>query len=338
VLAPRRHGEHGAGGERPGARAFVLTLALSLTLALPFALASGAASAPQDEPAADPARAELLAPDGVPYDNEESYDVMQMKATSGNLLGNGGFEAGRYWPLGWQATDGLTTFWVTGGTEGKRCLRIYTDVLDAQWKQHEEAVRRAVAAAGPNPQALPQNPVPPPPQRIETRPPYYDTVAGLHGVHYRSDYIPVVPGAIYRFSIDARTDEQTRGTPRVFIKGFFDQKIQTRDGVQTVRRDAYRAPMILDPCDAQWRRYARLLHPSKSQSTLGGKPLKPEFLQVQIYAYWKPGNYYFDNVRLEIVGMEEPEPESAKEERPPRRAKEAPASEPGEGEFPVFNP
>jgi hypothetical protein len=309
------------------ARRFVLALALCLPLAVVFA-------APE-KPADEAARADLLAPDGVPYDNADSFDAMQLKATSANLLPNGSFEAGRYWPYGWDATDGLTTFWAPGGTDGKLCLRIYTDVLDAQWKARDDEVRRAVALAGPDPQALPQSPVPAPPDRAETHPPYYDTVAGLHGVHYRTGYVPVVPGAIYRFSIDARTDDRTEGTPRVFVKGFFDQKMPTRDGVQVVRRDAYQAMMILDPCDSQWRRYVLVFHPSKSKSTLGGKPLKAEFLQVQIYGYWKPGNYYFDNARLEIVGKEEPEEKAAPVPQP---AREEPGRPLGEEEFPVFRP
>jgi hypothetical protein len=299
------------------------------------------AAHPADAPKAQQqaAEAQRLAPDGVPYDNEDSQLLMQLKPLSGNLVQNGSFEGGRYWPYGWQATDGLTTFWVPGGTDGQRCLRIYTDVLDAQWNAREQQVRAAVeeatAKSGGQAQALPQDPVPPAPERRPTSPPYYDTVAGVHGVHYRSDYVKVQPGAIYRFCIDARTEAE--GEPKVFVKGFFDQKLVTKDGYQVVRRDAYDSQMALDPCDGQWRRYARELHPSLSKSTLGGKPLKPEWLQVQIYGYWKPGNYYFDNVRLEVVGMEEPQPEP--KPQPPAAARPEPAPRPlGEDEFPVFNP
>ncbi len=289
----------------------------------------------------DPPHAQLVAPDGVPYDGEQSQRLMQVKALSPNLLRNGGFERGRYWPAGWQFTDGLTTFWVAGGTEGERCVRIYTDVLDVQWKRHEDEVRRAVEAAmrkHGDPQSAPQDPRPSPPERVPTQPPFYDTVAGLHGVHYRSDYVPVAPRAVYRFSIDARCEVNGEPhEPRVFIKGFFDQQVQTRNGVETVRRNAYRAPMILDPCDKQWRRYARLFHPWRSNSTLAGEQLRAERLQVQIYAYWRPGNYYFDNARLEIVDWEEPETARDKEpQRPMSESRpEAPLSKSG---FPVLDP
>lgn len=273
-------------------------------------------------------------PDGVLYDNEESFKLMQMDSSSGNLLGNGSFELGRYWPSGWQATDGLSTFWVEGGTDGKRCMKVFTNVLDDQWSAHEKKVRAAVdavRASGRDPQKLPRSPLPPTPPRRPTRPPYYDTVGGLHGVHYRSEYVRCKPGAIYRFSVDARNDG--RGEPRVFIKGFFDQKMKTGKGVEVVRRNAYRAPMILDPCGEEWCRYVRLFHPSRSQSTLGKKPLATEFLQVQLYAYWPVGDYYFDNVRLDIVGIEgevEPQPEPQDEDENEDQP------ELGEDEFPVF--
>ena len=327
-----------------------LALLTSCTLGLLAAAHVAGAQQPVPLPDAEAARphprtpgqdremAQLIAADGVPYDNEESARVLQMKALSGNLIPNGSFEQGRYWPAGWQATDGLTTFWAEGGTDGRRCLRIDTDVLDVQWKDRFEEVRAAVAAAtrkaGGDPQSLPQNPLPPAPKRIPTQPPYYSTVAGLHGVHYRSAYVKVMPGAIYRFSIDARAEAD--GEPKVFIKGFFDQRMKTSEGWQTVRRNAYRAPIFLDPCDGQWRRYARTFHPSKSTSTLDKKPLKAEWLQVQIYAYWKPGDYFFDNVRLDIVGMEEAV-EPAPSTKPGPKPKE-PAPRLGKDEFPVFDP
>ena len=65
--------------------------------------------------------------------------------------------------------------------------------------------------------------------------------------------------------------------------------MQTHDGVQVVRRDAYEAMMILDPCDSQWRRYVLVCHPAKSKSTMGGKPLLPEVLQVQILRLLEAG-------------------------------------------------
>ncbi|MFW6189245.1 MAG: hypothetical protein ACOC7T_02330 [Planctomycetota bacterium] len=300
-----------------------------------------AAATPAAEKADEkPEEKALRASDGVLYATQNARRVMRREALSGNLLENGSFERGRFWPTGWEPTDRLTTFRVEGGTDGERCLRIFTNVLDQQWKANRErlteTLRKAARRAGRPLQQLPRDPRPSAPQRQPTRPPYYDTVAGLHGVHYRSEYIPVKPRAVYRFSIDARCEERDGegiGEPKVFIKGYVNLETKTREGVRTVRRDAYRAPIGLNPCDEQWRRYARVLHPWKSKSTLQGRKLRPELLQVQIYAYWKPGNYRFDNVRLEIVGEEEPEPEE--ESRPPKDEPRRPAA-PTDGGFPVF--
>jgi len=319
------------------ARTCAQRAAVLAALVLAGALCAAGAPAPRQ---AEKGPADLLAPGGIPFDNEESYRLMQMKPLSANVLANGSFELGRYWPLGWEPTDGLTTFWIAGGTDGARAIRIFTDVLDAQWTAREKEVNAALDAArrrsNGDPQSLPADPIPPPPERLPTSPPYYNTVAGLHGVHYRSDYVKVVPGAVYRFCVDARTEAE--GEPKAFIKSFYDQTMQTSEGVRTVRRDAYVAQMNLDPCDKQWRCYARLLHPWESKATLAGGPLKPEWLQVQLYAYWKPGSYCFDNARLEIVGMQEAEPGPPAPKPAPPAAAAPPDRGAEEDQFPVFEP
>jgi hypothetical protein len=315
-----------------------------LAAAVVAALALLPAATPAPASDGPPAVGEAPPPPGVPFDNDDSRRLMQLEPTSPSLLRNGSFEEGRYWPSAWEPVDGLTTFWAAGGTDGERCLRVCTDVLEAQWQQRAREVHAAVAeaarASGGNPQALETNPVPPPPERVPTSPPYYDTVAGLHGVHYRSDYVECRPDAVYRVCTDARCE--TGCAPMVFVKGFFDQEVETEDGPRLVRRDAYRAPMTLDPCDGTWRRYARLFHPSRSQSTLDGEPLAATHLQVQLYAYWKPGDYFFDNVRLEIVGTETTPPGDATDADGPAVPEDTGQSQGSAGtdedEFPVFDP
>jgi hypothetical protein len=251
--------------------------------------------------------------------------------------------------------DKLSTYWVEGGTDGKRCLRIWTAMDDEQWSANEKAMRAAVDAViarGLDPQKLAEDPRPAAPEPKLARPPYYSSVGGLHGVHYRSEYIDVKPGAVYRFSVDCRNGGRLKGgkapevkgedlpgggtgTPRVFVKGFFTRTRDTRDGEQLFRANIYRAPMILDPCDTQWRRYARLLHPARSTGTFEQRRVAVEQLQVQLYAYWPIGNYYFDNVRLEIVAWEDP-PEVDPVPDPDREPAEEPPPPLGEDEFPVF--
>jgi len=273
-----------------------------------------------------------VAPDGVLYGDRRCYEAWQQKALSPNLIKNHSFEQGRYWPFDWDPTDGLGIFWVPGGSDGKRCVKLYTDVLDEQWVKWNDKVLKIVEEAskrtGGQPQKLPKNPVPDAPHRAPTAPPYYDTVAGLHGIHYRSGMVKVAPGAIYRVSVDARAD--THGEPKVFTKGFFRWR--------GLMRNAGRAPMTLYGCGKQWKRFARVFTPADWKSTLNDKPVSPEFLQVQLYAYWPVGNYYFDNVRLEIVGYKKLEPARKKARQPAEQPEKKGTPKLGEDEFPVFDP
>ena len=312
-----------------GKRAIVLVLVVLLSAVCPlFAADEGGSQSAEDR------KEEVkVAADGVPYADKASYELMQQKPLTGNLVTNGSFEEGRYWPFGWDPVDRLGTFWVEGGTNGRRCVRLYTDLLDDQWVKWNERVLQSVEALSVKtkgrPQILPENPVKDPPPRTPTRPPYYDTVAGLHGIHYRSPMVKIVPGAVYRLSVDARTDAE--GVPIVFTKGFLWYRV----GNTEYWRNAGRSPRHLHGCGKEWKRFAHVFRPSKWKSTVEDKPVKPEVLQVQLYAYWKPGNYYFDNVRLDIVGYEKVEEEARPVQKPqPERKKE---SEPGEDGYPVFD-
>ena len=274
----------------------------------------------QAEPEAKKKQDWRLAPDGVRYANRQTYELMQMKALSGNLLKNPSFEQGRYWPYNWEPTDRLGTLWIKGGTNGKRCLRIFNNILEGQWlswnRKVFELVKQAEQKTGGRPQSLPANPVPAPPDRLPTKPPYLDTVAANHGIHYRSDYVRIRPGAIYRFSVDARSDP--KGAPMVFIKGFFDQKRKTEQGEVVLKRNAYRAPMTLHGCGKQWQRFARVFHPERSNCR---------------YAIVPVAKYDFDNLRLEIVGHE---PIRRQPEAEPEKKEKTPKPELREDEFPVF--
>ena len=297
------------------------------------------------EPAERPEQKEernwRIAPDGVLYADRMSHDVMQKKVLSANLVSNPSFEQGRYWPRNWEPVDRLGTLWVKGGSQGKRCVKLDTNIQDAQWVAWNSkviiAVRELSEKTPGGAQSLPTNPLPDPPERQPTAPPYYSTVAGLHGIHYRSDYIRLKPRAIYRFSVDSRCDDVVTGgsvARKVFVKGFFDQRMKSETGKEVVlKRNAYRARIDLGQPGDKWKRYAFVFHPARSKSLRKGKPIQPEWLQVQLYAYWPPGSAYFDNVRLEIVGYEELQPPAPKQGKTTQARPEPKLTE---DEFPVF--
>jgi hypothetical protein len=303
-----------------GLAGLILTCALAASAAVVFAQAAGQPPAP----------ASTTPPDSVP----EPRDAMAARALSANLIKNGSFEEGRYWPYGWDPADGLGTFWRDdGGSQGRRYVRLFTTVLEEQWLPWNEKILKVVQeAAKGGAQALPNDPRPAPPAPRLSTPPYYDSVGGLHGIHYRSDFIPCTPGAVYRFRVDARSEG---GTPKVFVKGFFDQQRRTDQGLVVLKRNAYKLQFPLDGCGPQWKRFATEFHPAQSKTTFDGKPIQPQWLRVEIYAYWPVGNYDFDNVAIEIIGHEEivnkPQPET---EQPPAR-KEDDSTDDDE-KFPVF--
>src|SRR6476661_8420781 len=140
------------------------------------------------------------------------------KTDGKNLIPNGDFEEGTDTPLHWQTVDGLTASYVTDpDPKHNKCVKFDTDVLQSQgyewWAQFAraealQATFRTVhqplwAATVPVPRAKDA------PKKLPAVEPKYDTLAGLDGVWYWSDFIPVERGKAYWFTIDVK------GTPDV---------------------------------------------------------------------------------------------------------------------------
>ena len=284
----------------------------------------------------DDSGGDMMAPDGVRYGDKRCRRAMQKEAQSPNILPNPSFEEGRYWPRGWEPIDRLGTFWIKGGTHGERCIRLFTNVKNSQWVPWNKKVRNRIEdlakKVNGSPQKLASNPLPQPPKQKETSPPYYGTVGGGHGIHYRSSRVDLERGAIYRISVDARAQTtKSGGKPIIFVKSFFE--------FQGHMRNAGRAPLHLYKCNKKWKRYARVFHPAEWTSTAKGKPIRPEKLEIQIYAYWPPGNYFFDNLQLHIVGHQEvPQQKKRAHQEKKRKELEKKREQLGEDEFPTFDP
>jgi len=191
------------------------------------------------------------------------------------LVKNGTFETGDKTPDGWQRIDGLTTFWPAEGQTGKG-LRIFTDVYHDQWVKWQEQYK-AGATADKAPKATP------------TTGPKYDTVAGIYGVAFFSDPIPVKPGKKYKVSISYRGLTADIFFPKLFIRGWG----KVGDDMRAVY-DAYLALR----CAAQgreWESNVRIIEiPTDTKSPV-------EYVRLMIYAYWPPGTYSFDNVSMKEV-------------------------------------
>ncbi|MDY6914523.1 MAG: hypothetical protein SVT52_08725 [Planctomycetota bacterium] len=226
------------------------------------------------------------------------------------LNANGEFEAGR---RGWERPDNVSTFIEPGPPDRGRVLRIRTDLARDPWLAYRRKLMFGQA-----------DPAKPPKIAQDSS---YHSVAGLEGVHFCSDWIKAEPGKRYWMLADVKGGGGGMFFPKIFIKGFSSQTPAAMDGLpetslnemgltpkqfaalpearrkKLIEQDAAKNPMRYVrecyrwylPCRREtrhWQHYAAPFPPR------GGLPANVEWLQIQIYAYWPPGTYYFDNVNL----------------------------------------
>jgi len=217
-----------------------------------------------------------------------------------NLCPNGDFEKGKESPDGWQKVDGLTTFWVND-PDGKRgkVIKFDTDVLQSQgydwWVKIAEGAKAKHA-----------------PKKKPPTPPKYDTLAGLDGVWFWSDYIPIEKGKAYWLTVDVKgppimvwlVGYPEKGSTafgadaKAFQEYFRDKKAgKPRDNVRgfesILSRYDYRGQLQAGGSN-EWRTYsrrARLFRPTKVTPNV-------RFVRILLLPYWPPTEYYVDNVRL----------------------------------------
>jgi len=191
------------------------------------------------------------------------------------LARNGGFEEGDKSPTGWQRIDGLTTFWPGAGQTGNG-LKIVTDVYHDQWVEWQKKYK-AGASAAEAPKAAP------------TAGAKYDTVAGLYGVAFDSDPIPVRPGKAYKVSVSYKGKSDDFFFPKLFIRGWGD--------VGGEKREVYDAYLALrcKTAGKEWESNVRIVEiPTDTKAPV-------EYVKLKLYAYWPPGTFFFDNVSMKEV-------------------------------------
>lgn len=218
---------------------------------------------------------------------------------------NGDFEKGG---LGWEAFDNAATSLADGPAGRGKVLRVRTDLAREPWLAYRKALLGGQADPGRPPTIA--------------RDVSYGSVAGLEGVHFASDWLPATPGQRYWLTADC----SGQGGAKVFVKGFVDWREraeaisegslarlgltgeqfaalpvekrkallaeETRTHPELYRREVYR--WYLNGKDARggWSHLAGVFPPR------GGLPANVQWLQIQIYSYWPPGEYLWDNVWL----------------------------------------
>lgn len=223
-----------------------------------------------------------------------------------NLLPNGDFETpaddGAH-PAHWQEIDNLVFFWTADpeAPERGKVIKIDTDVYQSQayaWWIGRFVLGKPASDA---------------PAKEPTSGLKYDTIAGLDGGYYWSDFIEIKKGGAYKVYIDAK------GSPAyVFIRGY-DKKLPISFGDEApATQQQFRRARGETRTDERDRpvRY-RLRYQYTAKFNVGGsnewktytheKPRHPNsrditenvrYLRICIYPYWPPGVYWYDNVRV----------------------------------------
>jgi len=231
-----------------------------------------------------------------------------------NLILNGGFDAPNEagtGPAHWQEVDNLVFHWTRDpdAPERGKIIRIDTDVNQRQayrWWAERFVDGKSLDQA---------------PAKEPTHPPKYDTIGGLDGGFYMSDFIPVKPGGAYKVYVDVKGpmakvfifgydrklprsfgDEQP-ATQQVFRKARGDPQLDERGRPIKYRlRYFYRTWFTVGGSD-EWRTCTHSMprHPNSSELTEDVR-----YIRIQIYPFWPAAQYAFDNVRVIEVEPEHP--------------------------------
>lgn len=221
-----------------------------------------------------------------------------------NLLKNGDFEAAEgdhpaHW-MQWEGSedivtgkveflngppkrfylDNLTCFWVDDPLQQNgKCLKEDSDVLLDEFRVRREAMQTAKP--------------PPPRPKTPTKKPGYDTVGGTEGVHFYSEFLDIKPNMKYTLSVDFLPGPGA-GAPKLWIKAYKD--------FEGWKRVAFKKYIDLKGASPKaWKTYAMTFNPTKHDAAHEIK-----WMRVDLYSYWTPGTYYYDNVKLVEAGEEAP--------------------------------
>jgi len=194
------------------------------------------------------------------------------------LLPNGALEAAdpadSSRPACWDRPDGLGVRWEAapddpdGGQPRGKSIRMDTSVS-------EKAMVERWRAAGITNWDIPK--------------PADTEVAATYGLSYYSDAIPVKSGQAYRVTVDFKAPEAGEGG-KVWVRGYGEFHGEKRRRYETV--------VFCRVPDGRWTTISQVFHPTKHRPEVAE-------MRVMLYAYWPPGVYWFDNVRIDPVSDEE---------------------------------
>ncbi len=121
-------------------------------------------------------------------------------------------------------------------------------------------------------------------------------VAEGTGLLFYSDFIPIKEGKKYRFSVDYKSFGPE---PKPFVKGyglFPDIKGKVD------RRELYKKKLTEKSPSTEWKTLSTVF---TLQNPVHKGKYEIKWAKVMLYAYLRPGQIYFDNVRIEEVEKSE---------------------------------
>jgi len=192
-----------------------------------------------------------------------------------SILNNGNFEkkdrADKTKPAFWEKPDGLGVQWVRA-PEG-RGRRAHGKVIRIDTKVTEKAMVAQWQEVGLTQWIFPN--------------PADNAIAATYGLSYYSDPMPVTTGFAYRVTFDYMG---ASGGAKVWVRGYGPFRGEKRRRYET---------MVNCRTEAEgWNHFSQVFHPTK---------LRPKVneMKVMLYAYWPPGIYLFDNVKVEPITLKE---------------------------------
>jgi len=210
-------------------------------------------------------------------DHEQDLEIEREKGAplGPNIVPNPGFEDGAERPDKWADVDNMVVFYVTDDARHGKVVMFDTDVILTEYQQWK--ARRNAGA-----------PLSAAPKKTPPRDPGYDTVGGITGAPYRSDYFPFDASKPYRLTFEMKGPAGAK----LFVKGYSMIGGQWRE----VGR-AYKACRRQLPED-QWETFTRTFHPAKWQKITRRKI---EMMRIQLFPYWPRGTYYYDNIHVQEI-------------------------------------
>jgi hypothetical protein len=234
-------------------------------------------------------------------DEEHWYpEFPDNKAGNDNLV-NGNFEeavpGAIPYPKGWAHPDGYCISWITDSMapEHGKVIMLDTDHAESAARKRQAQLREALAKG---------TPLPAPPDAA--RGAGYDAIAGTYGVSFYSEKFKCKPKQAYKVSFDYRG---ASAGAKVWVRGWGIFAGEERRRYETIVNCYVKG--------TGWAHFEQAFHPTRR---LGPKDKHADstqdkdknatytdiaFLRVMLYAYWPPGQYWFDNIKVEEISDEE---------------------------------